>query len=190
MDLNFPYFRYLIYLDLSFNEITTLLAVSLEMSDNLEHLDLSNNLLTNGLHNYVILPSIKVLILDNNLFYGQFPAWAFNGANLKVFSARNNSITGSLPYSIPDSLVKFDLSNNGLTGAAPQNKASSCDLSGNYLCLQPDVEYANDCGLDYNICSDECDYLANSHLWPMNFDQISCCSQEGVTCDDSNIIKM
>ena len=92
----------------------------------LQVLDLSNNRFSRPFlwGGWSGLKQIRSIVLDNNVLTGNLPFDFSDLGTLQLFSARNNSLVGSLPSSwglgrIVQSLTGLALANNQLTGALP-----------------------------------------------------------------------
>ncbi|KAL4594966.1 hypothetical protein ACB092_12G057300 [Castanea dentata] len=88
----------------------------------LKHLDLSNNLLSGQLPNcFMHWPSLVILNLAGNNFYGEVPSSLGLLSQLKTLSLSNNSFSGNLPLSLKNcSLLTFiNFENNRFFGKVP-----------------------------------------------------------------------
>eukprot|EP00882_Tetradesmus_deserticola_P003941 GHRQ01004167.1.p1 GENE.GHRQ01004167.1~~GHRQ01004167.1.p1 ORF type:complete len:529 (+),score=216.66 GHRQ01004167.1:433-2019(+) len=89
----------------------------------LEHLDISNNLLTGRLPNQItLLSGLKTLLMSNNSFTGTLTEDVFYLPALLTLDVSNNSFVGTIHEAIglAYSLQSIDYSNNpGMTGRIP-----------------------------------------------------------------------
>ncbi|KAH0461413.1 hypothetical protein IEQ34_008988 [Dendrobium chrysotoxum] len=128
-----------IKLVLEFLNLTgTLTAESLSPLDQLRVLSFKSNSLFGEIPNLSVLPNLKSLYLNNNLFSGQIPASLAAIHRLKTIVLSNNRLSGNIPTAITNlpRLYSLQLQINRLTGTIPalnQPTLRFLNLSGNYL---------------------------------------------------------
>jgi RHS repeat-associated protein len=97
----------------------------------LQHLLLSNNLLTGSIPNELgSLTGLTILKLDNNTLSGEIPASLGNLPLLTDLFLNNNQLSGSVPSSLGSlsNLVYLYLRNNQLSGSLPSSLGSLAKL--------------------------------------------------------------
>ncbi|MBA0641385.1 hypothetical protein Goklo_025933, partial [Gossypium klotzschianum] len=133
-------FRYLEYVDLSFNSLTGYLPSS-NWSSHLKYIDLNDNQFRGSIPASIgNLTKTTFLDLSNNEFQGQLPSSLFSLKQLTDLVLSDNSLEGFLPTHVRgfQDLKVLCLSNNLLTGAIPSwpftlPSLEKLDLSGNRL---------------------------------------------------------
>ncbi|XP_004491131.1 receptor-like protein EIX2 isoform X2 [Cicer arietinum] len=119
-----PFFRSATLLEMSknkFSKIDLFLCTNIVV-DSLIVLDLSNNQLSSLLSNcWGNLKALKFLDLSDNILSGEVPSSMGSLLELKVLILRNNSLTGKLPFSLKNctNLRMLDLGDNRLSGPIP-----------------------------------------------------------------------
>ncbi|XP_047317549.1 probably inactive leucine-rich repeat receptor-like protein kinase At3g28040 [Impatiens glandulifera] len=132
---------HLTILDLSYNLFTGAPSESIgRLTTSLNHLSLSNNLLTGDFPQWVgNLESLYHLDLSNNGFIGVLPANIGDLKLLSYLSISNNRIAGGIPVSLvyTDQLTVIKLRDNILNGSIPNGLfnlgLNEIDFSGNLL---------------------------------------------------------
>ena len=117
--------------------ISQFLCQKLNITSQLEALDLSNNDLSGQLpHCWKSWPSLSHLNLGNNNLSGKIPNSIRSLISLKALHLRNNGFSGSIPSSLRNytSLGLLDLSDNQLLGNIPNWIGELTSL--NVLCLR------------------------------------------------------
>ncbi|XP_057961859.1 serine/threonine-protein kinase BRI1-like 2 [Malania oleifera] len=115
-------------LDLSGNQITDTIPISLSNCTNLKTLNLSFNLLTGGIPGSLgELSSLQRLDLSHNHLTGRIPPDLANACNsLLELKLSYNNISGPIPsFSLCSWLQIIDLSNNNLSGSFPDSMFQS-----------------------------------------------------------------
>lgn len=88
---------------------------------NLQILDLSHNQFSGYFPDELGSTPIQVLNIAGNNFSGSLPTSVTRMSTLSSLDISQNHFTGSLPNNLPDGLVSFNASYNGLTGVVPEN---------------------------------------------------------------------
>ncbi|PRP85052.1 putative LRR receptor-like serine/threonine-protein kinase [Planoprotostelium fungivorum] len=105
------------HLDLSWNNLTGAIPITLYALVSLEYLDLSHNLFYGEiLESFSFLTNLQFVELSYNSLSGRLPEDL--GSNVQVFRASHNNITGQIPPSLFDmrSLVDLTLDHNYMSG--------------------------------------------------------------------------
>ena len=138
-------------LHLASNQLTGSIPPELGNLTKLSYLELQNNQLTGSIPLELgNLTNLVGFILALNQLTGSIPPELGNLTNLGVLNLSANQLTGSIPPELGN-LINLDylyLCNNQLTGNVPiavaslvPNPLTSCDFSGNDLCIPDTPEY-------------------------------------------------
>ncbi|GMN19679.1 hypothetical protein TIFTF001_039870 [Ficus carica] len=127
----------------------------------LKYLVLDDNLLTGPLRIQNVSSSPLILLsLNGNMLHGQIPSSIAKFPNLRSLLLKSSNLSGYFDFSIFPGLSILDLSNNSLTGTLP--KCFSSSLS------QFNLQENNFYGNIPELCSDECNLrvlsLGYNHL--------------------------
>ena len=138
-------------LHLASNQLTGSIPPELGNLTKLSYLELQNNQLTGSIPLELgNLTNLVGFILALNQLTGSIPPELGNLTNLGVLNLSANQLTGSIPPELGNliNLVSLHLYNNQLTGNVPiavaslvPNPLTSCDFSGNDLCIPDTPEY-------------------------------------------------
>ncbi|KAK8564097.1 hypothetical protein V6N13_005688 [Hibiscus sabdariffa] len=143
--LSFGELEHLERLDLSNNHLTGVVPANLTRNSSLWYLNLSNNSFDGEpLPGNCSMPKLAWLLLQHNLFVGEFPACLSNSLSLKLVDVRDNRLSGNISNlpalmqvgaflvgrnrfsgQLPEQLCQMqriqflDFSNNGFSGNIP-----------------------------------------------------------------------
>ncbi|KAF2912431.1 hypothetical protein DAI22_10g009800 [Oryza sativa Japonica Group] len=108
---------------ISSNYITGQVPGSICESENMKHLDLSNNLFEGEVPHCRRMRNLRFLLLSNNSFSGKFPQWIQSFSSLVFLDLSWNMFYGSLPRWIGDlvTLRILHLGHNMFNGDIPVN---------------------------------------------------------------------
>ncbi|KAF7815743.1 receptor-like protein EIX2 [Senna tora] len=110
------------HLELSNNLLTGELPDCWANWKRMDYLNLGNNKLTGELPpSMVTLSSLNVLVLRNNSFFGNFSFNLSSFSNLEFLNLAENKFSGSLPNTLQQSLAVIQLRSNQFTGRIPPN---------------------------------------------------------------------
>jgi hypothetical protein len=116
-------------LQIARNQFTGALPSSLTSLAAAEVLQLQRNNFTGALPDFSKLSLLRIVYAHNNSLSGQlFSDWSLL-KNLSQLNLRDNDIEGSLPVSLPQSLISLDLSLNKFQGAIPGTWSSLVNLT-------------------------------------------------------------
>ncbi|XP_006661613.1 receptor-like protein EIX2 [Oryza brachyantha] len=115
---------------ISSNHIAGQVPGSICESENMKHLDLSNNLFEGELPHCSRMRNLRFLLLGNNSFSGNFPHWIQSFSSLVFLDLSWNKFHGSLPRWIGDlvTLRILHLGHNMFNGDIPFNITDLRDL--------------------------------------------------------------
>ncbi|MFQ6661756.1 hypothetical protein Gotur_029802, partial [Gossypium turneri] len=110
----------LTHLDLSWNQLSGQIPLSILNLTQLEYLKISENSLEGSIPDEVTaFPNLIYLYLDNNLLNGTFPSWLYTAPSLKDIDLSQNQFRGHIKEFQSKSLELISLKNNNLQGPLP-----------------------------------------------------------------------
>ncbi|VAH96307.1 unnamed protein product [Triticum turgidum subsp. durum] len=128
-------------IDLSINQLHSVIPQSIMMMENLQWLELDTNNLFGPIPSQItMLKNLEALVLYDNEFTGSIPDYIGNLSRLEHLVLSGNQLSSTIPPSLfhLDSLLQLDLSQNLLNGTLPVDigylkQINHIDISTNHL---------------------------------------------------------